>query len=190
MLIHRHGDIDILQIEDEAAAEPYFPSFIGVYQTIFSEPPYNELFYPSDAEAVLRRVLQTPGNISLLATKGPITVVGFGLAVPLSSRRDVARHMQGLLPIRHTFYLAELGVLSRYRGAGLGAQLVQRRLAAIPPGFSNVLLRTSATRNASYEMYLKLGFQDIGVYMEVPSRRTDGRITTDRRLFLSKVLTP
>ena len=29
----------------------------------------------------------------------------------------------------------------------------------------------------------------MGVYMEVPSRRLDGRVTTDRRLFLCKVLT-
>jgi hypothetical protein len=37
-------------------------------------------------------------------------------------------------------------------------------------------------------MYLKRGFQDIGVYMEVHSRRIDGQVTTDRRLFLSQVL--
>lgn len=51
-----------------------------------------------------------------------------------------------------------------------------------------MVLRTSAVRNASYEMYMKLGFDDMGVYMEVPSRRLDGRTSTDRRLFLSKVL--
>ncbi len=37
-------------------------------------------------------------------------------------------------------------------------------------------------------MYIKLGFDDMGVYMEVPSFRQDGRETTDRRLFLSRVL--
>jgi hypothetical protein len=37
-------------------------------------------------------------------------------------------------------------------------------------------------------MYLDMGFDDIGVYTEVHSRRTDGRVSTDRRLFLSKML--
>lgn len=181
-------DIEIVRIENEQEAAPFFPSFIGAYQTIFSEPPYNELFYPTDAESVLRHVLQTPGHLSLLALRGPIEVVGFGLAVPLISRKDVARHIQGLLPIPHTFYLAELGVLSQYRGKRLGRELVRLRLEMIPRSFTHVLLRTSATRHASYDMYLKMGFEDIGVYMEVQSRRTDGRVTTDRRLFLSQSL--
>lgn len=188
MILSTHDDIEIRQIEGEDASRVWFPSFIGAYQTIFSGPPYNELFYPTDAEAVLRRALQTEGSLVLLATRGPLQVIGFGLAVPLASRADVARKIQGLLPVRHTFYLAELGVLEKYRGRGLGRLMVQQRLERIPTHFRHALLRTSATRNASYEMYVKMGFEDIGVYMEVPSRRTDGRITTDRRLFLSKVL--
>ena len=51
-----------------------------------------------------------------------------------------------------------------------------------------MLLRTSAARNTSYEMYRKTGFEDTGVYMEVPARRNDGTTRTDRRLFLSMVL--
>ena len=51
-----------------------------------------------------------------------------------------------------------------------------------------MILRTSATKNAAYEMYLRLGFEDTGVYMEVPSRRNDGSFRTDRRLFMAKVL--
>lgn len=188
VLIHQNGDISILRIANEAEAAELRPSFVGVYQTIFSEPPYNEQFYPYEAEGVLARQLQTPDHITLLAVRGA-SVVGFGFGVPLSSRKDVAREVQGLLPIPHTFYLSELGILNRYRGRGLGGELVRQRLALVErKRFSHVLLRTSATRHAGYDMYLKLGFQDIGVYMEVPSRRTDGRVTTDRRLFLSQVL--
>ena len=54
--------------------------------------------------------------------------------------------------------------------------------------FTHAVLRVSALKNASYEMYLRLGFDDMGVYMEVPSMRTDGREMTDRRLFLARVL--
>jgi GNAT superfamily N-acetyltransferase len=105
------------------------------------------------------------------------------------SRPDIMRELRGLLPVRETFYLADLGVLSTWRGTGLGKDLVRQRLREIDRRrFRHVVHRTSAVRNASYEMYMKLGFDDMGVYMEVPSRRLDGRTSTDRRLFLSKVL--
>ena len=99
------ADIDIIRLHDEQEAAVYRPSFVGAYQTIFSEPPYNELFYPYEAEGVLARTLQTPDHIALLAVRG-ITVVGFGFAVPLAHRKDVAREVQGLLPIQPTYYLS------------------------------------------------------------------------------------
>ena len=55
--------------------------------------------------------------------------------------------------------------------------------------YTHAVLRVSAVRNLSYDMYMKMGFEDIGVYTEVHSRRVDGRVSTDRRLFLSKLLT-
>jgi hypothetical protein len=39
-------------------------------------------------------------------------------------------------------------------------------------------------------MYMRRGYEDMGVYMEVGARRVDGKVTTDRRLFLHKVLPP
>ena len=51
-----------------------------------------------------------------------------------------------------------------------------------------MILRTSAVKNATYEMYKRLGFEDTGVYMEVKSRKNDGTQRTDRRLFLSRVV--
>ncbi len=179
----------IIRVERPEQAIAYRASFVGAYQTIFSEPPYNERFYPSEAQGVLQRSLQTPGNITLLAVRGRSSVLGFGFAVPLASRSDVARYMYGLLPVEHTFYMAELGVLSEHRGAGLGRRLIEERMALVDrERFSHIVLRTSATRHAAIALYASLGFEDIGVYMEVSSRRTDGSVRTDRRLFLSKVL--
>lgn len=182
-------EFQIVRIQRPEQAVAWRASFVGAYQTIFSEPPYNERFYPNEAQGVLQRSLQTPGNITLLAIRGRSSVVGFGFAVPLASRPSVAQHMHGLLPVEHTFYLAELGVLSTYRGHGLGNRLIQERLAMIDrERFSHVVLRTSATRHAAFDLYANLGFEDIGVYMEVSSRRNDGSVSTDRRLFLSKIL--
>ena len=111
------------------------------------------------------------------------------MGVPLASRQDVYREMGGLLPVAHTFYLAELGVLPSYRSRGLGSLLIQKRLEAIDPKiFSHVVLRTSTSLDVSTNLYQQAGFEDIGVYQEVSSRRVDGGVRTDRRLFLSKVL--
>lgn len=191
VILERPDGIRIVRLIKPQDADPYRAAFAGAYQDIFSEPPYNERFSPDEAEAVLLQFLEVPDNITLLALRGESTVVAFGIGVPAASRADVARELRGLLPVAHSFYLAELGTLDAYRGRGLGRLLVKMRLELIDrKRFTHVVLRTSATRNASYEMYLSMGFDDTGVYMEVPHRRNDGTVTTDRRLFLAKVLTP
>ncbi|MED5373942.1 MAG: GNAT family N-acetyltransferase [Myxococcota bacterium] len=182
-------DIRVIRIESLEEATPFRASFVGAYQTVWTAPPYREVFYPYEAEGVLRRTLETPNNTALLAVRGQTQVVGFGFAVPMSSRPDVARQVQGLLPIPHSVYFAELGVLPRYRGLGLGRVLVQERLNAVDrQRYSHVVLRTSATKGPGYQIYSELGFHEIGVYMEVNSRRLDGNVTTDRRMLLSRVL--
>lgn len=187
----RPDGLRIVRIESLEDAAPYRASFAGAYQDIFSEPPYNERIYPSEAEGVLTAFLQVPEHQVLLAVKGELSVVGFGIGVPAATRPDVARELRGLLPVAHTWYLAELGVLGSWRSRGLGHDLVRHRLELVErKRYSHVVLRVSASRNASYDMYLSLGFDDIGVYMEVPARRMDGTVSTDRRLFLSKVLSP
>ncbi len=189
MVLEQRGDVRVVRLSRPEQVIPYRPSFVGAYQTIFAEPPYRERFYPSEAEAVLNQVLQTPDHVALLAVKGATGVAGFGFALPLASRAHVASQMQGLLPVQHTFYLSELGVLPGHRGQGLGRALVEHRLAAIDrQKFTHVVLRTSVTRDGSYDLYTRLGFEDIGVYMDVQARRTSGQVTTDRRLFLSLVL--
>jgi ribosomal protein S18 acetylase RimI-like enzyme len=188
-LLERSDGLRIIQLLGPEEASPYLASFVGAYQTIFSEPPYNEHFSPEEAAGILMSCLQVTGNLSLLALEGRSKVVGFGLAMPMRARRDIVRELQGLIPIRHSYYLAELGVLESYRGSGLGQHLINMRLDHIDQQrFTHAVLRVSALKNASYEMYLRLGFDDMGVYMEVPSMRTDGRETTDRRLFLARVL--
>ncbi|MFT4974588.1 MAG: ribosomal protein S18 acetylase RimI-like enzyme [Myxococcota bacterium] len=188
-LVERSDGIRIIQLMHPGQAAPFRASFAGAYQTIFAEPPYSERFSSEEAAGVLLSTLQIPENLTLLAVEGDNKVVGFGLAIPLRARRDIVRALQGLVPVRHSYYLAELGVLESHRGGGLGHQLVKLRMERIDARrYTHIVLRTSALRNASYEMYRRMGFDDMGVYMEVPSPRTDGRETTDRRLFLSRVI--
>ncbi len=189
VLEERADGVRIIRVRTLDEAVPYRPSFAGAYQAIFSEPPYRERFFPSEAQAILRSMIEAPGNITILAVRGLTQVVGFGAGLPALQRGDVRKELRGLLSIPQTFYLAELGVLPQWRGAGLGKALVRHRLRLIDRRvYTTVILRTSAARTASYEMYVELGFEDMGVYMEVPARRTDGTVSTDRRLFLCKVV--
>lgn len=189
VISQRDDGVRILRIETQAEADPWRASFAGSYQAIWQEPPYNERFFPEEAEGVLRHALDVPENITLLAVRDSGMVVGFAIGYPLVAKTDVARELRGLLPLEDAFYFAELGVLERWRAAGLGHQLVDLRLTLLDRRrFHYVVLRTSAVRNASYEMYRRMGFDDTGVYMEVASRKMDGGTRTDRRLFLSKVV--
>lgn len=191
ILAERRDGIRYVRITRPEEAIIWRAAFAGCYQDVFSGPPYNERFFPSEADSVLSAYLQTAEHITLLAIHGRAKIIGFGIAVPLAARPAVQSSLRGLIPGQHSFYLADLGVLEGWRGRGVGRDLVQLRLGLIDPErYSHATLRTSAIRNASYEMYMSMGFDDMGVYMEVPARRTDGTVSTDRRLFLSKVLTP
>ena len=121
ILQERPDGIRIIRVKQPEDALAYRATFAGAYQDIFSEPPYNERFYPSEAQSVLAQHLSVSGNITLLAVKGRARVVGFGIAIPVAKKLDIVRELRGLLPVKHTFYLSELGVLSSYRRRGLGS---------------------------------------------------------------------
>ncbi|MFT4623276.1 MAG: ribosomal protein S18 acetylase RimI-like enzyme [Myxococcota bacterium] len=189
MVITELDDITIRQLQSPEDVARWRASFTGAYQTIFSGFPYFERFSPAEAEGVYQKLTSTPKNITLVATKGESQVVGFGVGIPLRHHSGVSRELDGLVPIRHTFYLAELGVLPAYRGRGIGRTLVQERMRRVDRGaFSHVLLRVSTNNTPSSEMYRAMGFEDMGVYMDVAAMRTDGRVISDRRFFMSRVL--
>lgn len=189
MELMRVGEVRIIRVTSVSDASRWRPSFIGAYQTIFGGAPYFERFSPAEADGVYRKLTGTPGNITLLATVGS-RVVGFGIAIPLQYKADVARQLTGLVPLERTMYLAELGVLEEYRRQGLGRVLIRERVKLVDPArYGQVVLRVSASRNVSYNQYIKMGFVDMGVYMEVKALRTSGQVTTDRRLFLHQPLT-
>ena len=182
-------EIQILRLTQPDEISRWRPGFIGAYQTVFSDEPYFERIYPSEAEGVYRKLTGTPGNITLIAVRNNSQVVGFGVAIPLRYKSDVARQLTGLVPMPNSFYLSELGVLHDFRRRGLGRMLVEERLKLIDrQTYTHVILRVTASKNASYDMYRSMGFEDMGVYMEVPAMRIDGRVTTDRRLFLCSVI--
>lgn len=189
MVLVEIDDVAIRRITSADEAARWRAGFIGAYQTVFSGFPYFERVYPSEAEGVYRNLVRTPGSVVLVATRGETQVVGLGAAIPLEAKPAVAAHLTGLVPLKHTFYLAELGVLEAYRSRNLGRCMVRERLRLIDDTrYSHVVLRVSMNHTPSGEMYKALGFEEMGVYQDVSAMRTDGKVTSDRRMFLSKTL--
>ncbi len=189
ILVDRPDGLKIVRITRPEEAIVYRAAFAGAYQDVWSEPPYHQRFYPSEAEGILLSYLRTPEQITLLAVRGTSQVVGFAIGVPAASRPDVIREVRGLVPVADTFFLAELGLLEGWRGKGIGRQLIDLRASIIDRSrYNQALLRVSTAKNLLYELYRKLGYEDVGLHTEVASLRIDGSVTTDRRVYLFKSL--
>ena len=176
----------ILTREDIAQWEQ---PFARAYQTVFQGEPYRESFTTDKAAGVFRMLTALNDHITLIATDPSGNVLGFGIAVPLSTMKTIAPRLDGLVPIRQTYYLAELGVLPDARGEGVGRALVRHRICLMDrERFSHVVLRVSDTENSSAAMYKALDFEDMGVSMPVTRTRTDGEVRADVRHFLCRVI--
>lgn len=183
------SDVRILEVDSTILRNRWRSQFGGVYQTVFQRKPYFERYSPPEAAGVWDRLTGTPDNITLVAVTPMDRMVGFGLGIPLRNQRDVAQELTGLVGIQETFYFAELGVLPEYRGRGIGHALVRGRLERLAgSAFSNVVLRASATRDGHFQLYDEMGFSEMGVSQDVMAPRMDGRVATDRRVFLHCVL--
>lgn len=189
MLLETLDDgIQIHRVTGPADVARFHDGFVEAYREVFALPPYEERFTADEASRVWRMLTRAPHHITLIAVDDG-RVIGFGVAIPLHATNKVARNLHGLVPPRHTMYLAELGILPDYRGRKLGKYLVKQRIKLIDQGnFSHVVLRVADGRTSSFEMYRSLDFTDMGVSMQVSQRRTDGEIRSDERHFMSRVL--
>ena len=186
---HTDDGTKLIHINTPERVAQWRTRFAESYPVVFTGAPYFEKLSKEDAIAVWDRLTAVPENITLLAVDPQDQVLGFGIAIPLNKQKDVSTELTGLIPVPHTFYLAELGVLPSARGRGLGRALVKRRMDLIDrERYAGVVLRVAEDRNTSKLMYEAMGFEDMGVYMEVEARRVDGTISNDRRLFLYCVL--
>ena len=178
----------LLAIDNEEAFQPYLESFALAFQSVFTSPPYHEQFLLSEATALAEFHLETKQRWTLLALLDD-TVVGFGLACSLRNYPEISRHIHGLLPPKYTHYFAELGVLPEHRQQGLGKEITRQYINWVDQQpFNNVLMRISDTPTLANQMFVDLGFEDMGVSMEITSRKTDGTFRKDRRLFLSRLI--
>ena len=178
----------LVTIDNSQDFAPYAESFAKAFQSVFTSPPYHEQFLLSEALAIMEFHLDTRQRWTMLAFLDD-EVVGFGLGCALRNYPEISRHIHGLLPPKYTHYFAELGVVPEHRQQGLGKQITQRYLDWVDEQpYNHVLMRISDTPSLANQMFIDMGFEDIGVSMEIASRRVDGSFQKDRRLFLSRLI--
>ncbi len=190
MLLQRFDDdLRLERVVTPEESRRWREAFVRIYPEIFSGEPYNESISDEEAAATWDFLTRAKEHITILALTNDDQLAGFGIAIPVAATRLVAAKLAGLVPHKHTYYLAELGILPMWRGRGLGRALVHERIKRMDTKrYSHVVLRVSGERNPSYDLYTSMGFEDMGVYMEVKARRLDGHTRVDKRLFLSRVL--
>lgn len=163
--------------------------FAHAYQAVFSGEPYFESFSLDRAAGVFRMLTGLPEHITLLAIDGKQQIAGFGIAVPLRTMDTIAPRLDGLVPVRQTYYLAELGVCPEARGLGVGRNLVRHRIRLMDrERYSHVVLRVADVHSSSAAMYQAMDFEDMGVSMSVTRERMDGEHRADERHFLCRLL--
>jgi ribosomal protein S18 acetylase RimI-like enzyme len=179
------GPVRVVSVASEADRLRWGIGFVGAYQTVFAGAPYLERFTPDEVDGRWRRLTGLPHHLTLVAVTPRDQVVGFAMGLPLRHQRDVCTLLAGLVDVDTTFYFGELGVLPEWRGQGLGRRLMRDRLKRLPRDrFPDVVLRVSASHASDLSLYEAMGFQRMGVHMDVPNLRTDGRVRTDRRIVL------
>lgn len=187
MLLRELDDgLALHRVSDLADGDPFRDGFIAAYRRVFARPPYEEAFSDDDAQAVWRKLLTAPHQVTLIATAGS-QVVGFASAIPLSSDPVIARELMGLVPARHTMYLAELGVEPPYDEV-LARALNETRIRLIDPEqWTHLVLRAPGHIDATLALYRDLGFTEMGASMVVTRERVDGTMRGDRRHFFGRV---
>ena len=182
-------EILIHHLETDQDADRFERGFIAAYQIVFRGEPYFEDVSPDHARFVYREITRSADAICLICEDMEGKVAGFAMALPLVVFRSVASILAGLVPAKHTYYLAELGVVPEYRGRGLGRVLIMERIKRMDPNlYSHVVLRMTERRGDSWALYSDMGFENMGVSMGVSAKRVDGQVRSDRRVFLARVL--
>ena len=178
----------LLEVSSMEEFAPYINSFAQAFSTVFATPPYNEQFSVEDSISLVEFHLETSHRYTLLAVEGN-KVIGFGLASSVRNYPEITRQIQGLLPPVRTHYFAELGVLPEYRQFGIGKKLIQSYFQWLQDkNFHNIVIRISDSLEAANKIFIDMGFEDMGVSMEISTQTTDGHIRSDKRKFLSRLV--
>lgn len=144
----------------------------GVYQRAFARSPYNEEFTLEEATNNLSGLINKGGDL-LIRKLGNRTIALAG-GVPQGDG---------------SYWIEELAVEPDYQSEGVGRQMLNDLLITIAGrNIPSIGLRTTANNTKALGLYTSEGFAVGDFPIVVPSKRKNGRIELDERVYLSKIL--
>ena len=160
--------------------DPARSGVVGLYCSVFAEAPYFETHQPAEVE---QHTWERYTRHGLVVAEHDDRVTGFACALPLGDHPDpaipefVASQPDFFGHPAQTVYMAELAVAPIARGLGLGARLIDARLAwARENGLGWFVMRTDAHQSLSARIYKRRGaralaqLQDLGAETDTHSR--------------------
>lgn len=164
------------------------PAVINLYQACFAEPPWYEVFDPTELEQEYLDYLEMPDAVFLVA-EAPSGIIGCTLGFDIGRKPDVrglaGRFWEG------SFYLAELFVDMAKRHQGVAHRLVRERFEqAKIRGYVRAVVRTSVDQPIIRGIYGKLGFSELD-RQEVVSVKTVAGVNqkqADQRVILGGLI--
>lgn len=173
-----------------------------IYQKIFSEPPYYELFSNTEVQYIFTKYFYEGVLVLKYLHR---EVVGFGAMLPFAKSplcdaevvnydgkpmifsKQLLEEKYGFHADR-TWYISDLGVKRGFRGEGFGKELLDMLIKTLPPTTA-VLLRTSKANQSGQKYYRStFGFDLMNITTDVSHLRQNGAIQTDSRVIMAKVV--
>lgn len=144
----------------------------GVYQSAFAQPPYNEIFTLEEATINLSKLINNGGDL-LIRRLGNRTIALAG-GVPQGDG---------------SYWIEELAVEPDFQGKGVGRQMLRDLLTTVAgKNIKSIGLRTTANNTKALGLYASEGFAVTGAPVIVASKRENGHLELDERVYLSKPL--
>lgn len=163
----------IILVDASVLTSNLIDSWARLYCKIWLDAPWFEDFWkPEEVIRDFRSEMSQQDAVGYIAVDGD-EVVGFthGYSVDKVELRAITGNdLLDPFVTDRVFYVDELGVDLKYRGAGISRQLTTHLLSAV--SISTVLLRTDKNAHAARALYQKLGFKELPVHDSKYSDRT------------------
>jgi len=188
LLAKKIDNIKIIRI-DKDNYEIYKDGFIKIYKEIFSQAPYYEIFSDEEVEKIYQ-LSKLETTVTLVALDDD-NVIGLALGIKLSTHidTDFKLLLKNHFNLDKTFYNAELAVLAKYRGQGIGNELIKKRIKfAEKMGYNIICMRTKEEGSMSMSLYKKLDFKLLNGVKSISKTKKINIDDEDIRVILYKRL--
>ncbi|HEY9692428.1 MAG TPA: GNAT family N-acetyltransferase [Oculatellaceae cyanobacterium] len=185
--------LEIIQISSLPQLSYEGDSLISLYQEVFAEPPEYQIWSRSELESIFADYCDR--GYLFVAVDGSIPV-GFCAIIPFISSsiwcstasdgfNSIVIDSQQLysqleIDAQRAWYIADLGVSSKYRRQSLATELLKVACSGRHP----VIIRVSLCRKSAIALYKKLGFQPLNLFQNASYKQTNGEVKAFEKMLM------